>query len=102
MPRTAPRSGDRVLHHVGDFARQTFDEFAITSFDHHPQQRLGAGRAQQHAAAVAQGRFRPGLRCSDAAIGTPVEAGGQPHVDEFLRVEDEIGTGVGEARRHAA
>ena len=54
------------------------------TFDHHPQQGLGAGWPQQFATLTGQGSFSRELGGMYLCIGGPVETGFDTHIDKFL------------------
>ena len=66
MPRTifffTSGSAQQIAHAVRDLIRQTPDLFLFAAFDHHPDQGLGARRAQQNSALARQFRLGRGDR----------------------------------------
>ena len=49
-----PRSGRRLRHGVDDIVHHALDEVAVVALGHHADHRLGAGRADHQAAALAE------------------------------------------------
>ena len=78
--------GQRGLDHVGEPVRDVVGRLVGLRLDHHPDQRLGAGRPQQHPAGVARarlGRRRP--RPVSVGVGVGPGLVHARHVDQHLR-----------------
>src|SRR5439155_12853150 len=84
MPRTPMRSAELAPDDAGELVRHHLDTPAIRAFDHHAREWLGAGIANQHAAAAVHLLLERGDLLVEA--GDRVERRLRPHgdVDENL------------------
>src|SRR5262249_6842224 len=81
---------------VGDRFRRGFNSFARLAFYHHSQYGLGARRTQQHPALAVQRALDARARVRDRLVLLPVETLRHFHVQQHLRVHDEVGGELGE------
>src|SRR5471030_2088098 len=91
MPRARCSGGQLIVDLVGDTARHRGGVGGVARLDHHAYQRLGAGGADQHPAAVAQLALDLLFFADHGGAAGPVETGRDAHVDQRLREQHQFG-----------